>query len=107
MHPETFGRLMVFSPSLWAAPKIYFNAIQFFNPYETKIYLYAGGKESVDMYPNVQRFRSALALQGLDSSRLSFRISFDPMGQHREARWGEEFPKALEWLFGDNRLFLD
>lgn len=101
MHPERFGRLMVFSPSLWAAPKIYFNAIQFFNPYETKIYLYAGGQESADMFPNVQRFKSALALQGLDSSRIQFKIAYDPKGKHQESRWGEEFPKAVEWLFFD------
>lgn len=99
MKPEIFGRLMVFSPSLWAAPKIYFNAIQFFNPFETKIYLYAGGQESRDMLPNVQRFKAALANQGLDSSRLAFKISYDPQGKHQESRWGAEFPMALEWLF--------
>ncbi len=101
LHPEVFGRLMIFSPSLWLTPKIYFQAINFFNPFHTKIYLYAGGNEGTSMIPNVQRLKAALHRRGLDGSKIEFNLSIDPDGEHNEARWGEEFPKAVRWLFFD------
>jgi predicted alpha/beta superfamily hydrolase len=99
MYPETLGRLLVFSPSLWVSSKIYFDAIEFFNPEDTKIYAYAGGKESRYMVPSVERLKEAIQRQGWDASRLQFMLSTDPQGQHNEARWGKEFPKAVSWLF--------
>ena len=32
IYPEVYGKMMIFSPSLWLTPKIYFQAIDFFNP---------------------------------------------------------------------------
>lgn len=99
MHPETFGRLMIFSPSLWISPKIYFDAIEFFNPSETRIYLYGGEKESTTMVPNINRFKETLEKRGMDYGQIQFKISINPRGRHNEVVWGEEFPKAVEWLF--------
>ncbi|TAK37003.1 MAG: alpha/beta hydrolase [Saprospiraceae bacterium] len=99
IYPEVFGKMMIFSPALWVAPKIYFQAINFFNPYTTKIYLYAGGKESENMVPNVKRLQTALQRKGLDGSKIEFHLSINPDGEHNEARWGEEFPKAVKWLY--------
>lgn len=99
IYPEVFGKMMIFSPSLWLTPKIYFQAINFFNPFHTKIYLYAGGNEGANMIPNVQRLKSALQQKGLDGSKIEFELSVDPEGEHNEAKWSEEFPKAVEWLF--------
>ena len=99
IYPEVYGKMMIFSPSLWLTPKIYFRAIDFINPFFTKIYLYAGGKESKTMVPNVQRLKSALQKKGLESSKIEFKVSIDPAGSHEERRWGEEFPVAVKWLF--------
>ncbi|MBK9014237.1 MAG: alpha/beta hydrolase [Saprospiraceae bacterium] len=99
IFPEAFGKMMIFSPSLWLTPKIYFHAINFFNPFQTKIYLYAGGNEGANMVPNVQRLKAALQRKGLDGTKIEFNISIDPEGEHNETKWGEEFPKAVEWLF--------
>ena len=63
MHPNVFGRLMVFSPSLWISPKIYFDAIRFQAPVPMKIYAYGGEKESRYMVPSIQRFKNALVRQ--------------------------------------------
>lgn len=101
IYPEVYGKMMIFSPSLWLTPKIYFQAINFFNPFSTKIYLYAGGKESKTMVPNVQRLKAVLQRKGLDGSKIEFNLSIDPDGGHDETRWGEEFPKAVKWLFFD------
>lgn len=99
IYPEVFGKMMIFSPSLWLTPKIFFQAINFFNPFHTKIYLYAGGNEGANMVPNVQRLKAALQRKGLDGSKIEFNLALDPKGEHNEQRWGSEFPKAVEWLF--------
>ncbi|MEY4902672.1 MAG: hypothetical protein RLZZ292_487 [Bacteroidota bacterium] len=100
MYPEEFSKLMIFSPSLWVTPKIYFEAINFFQPSgKTKIYLYVGGKEGKSTVENVERFKEVLERRGMDGSPIDFELSIDPEGQHNEERWGREFPKALEWLF--------
>ncbi|MFN4146240.1 MAG: alpha/beta hydrolase [Runella sp.] len=100
MYPEILGRLLIFSPSLWVSDKIYFDAIEFFNPLETKIYVYAGGKESRYMIPSVERLKETIEKQGWSPEKLQIQLSLDPKGEHSEARWGKEFPKAVEWLFG-------
>ncbi len=99
IYPEIFGRLMIFSPSLWAVQNVPFAAIRFFNPIATKIYTYAGGKEGASVVPNVKNFQKAIQSQGFDNSKIGFKLALDPNGAHTEKRWGEEFPKAVEWLF--------
>lgn len=99
MYPETIGRLMVFSPSLWVNPKIYFDAVEFFNPMDTRIYLYGGGKESETMLGNINKLISTIEQQGFSTEKLKIKAELDPEGLHNEKRWGQEFPKALMWLF--------
>ncbi|MEM1322427.1 MAG: alpha/beta hydrolase-fold protein [Bacteroidota bacterium] len=99
IHPEIYGKLMIFSPSLWVAPNIHFHAIQFKASYDTRIYLYGGGREGANMIPNIRRFKKALYQRGADETKYSFQLSIDPEGQHNEARWGTEFPHAIAWLY--------
>jgi predicted alpha/beta superfamily hydrolase len=99
MYPSVFGRLMVFSPSLWVTQNIPFETINFRNPLPTKIYTYAGGREGASMIPNVKRFRDNLKNKGLQDSEVNFKLVIDPQGAHSEMRWGQEFPKAVEWMF--------
>jgi predicted alpha/beta superfamily hydrolase len=99
MYPSVFGRLMVFSPSLWAMQNVQFDTIDFYQPQPTKIYAYAGEKEGSNMVPNVQRFHQSIQNRGYDSSGVNIKVTIDPQGLHTEKRWGEEFPKAMEWLF--------
>lgn len=99
MFPHVFGRLMIFSPSLWISQRIYFDAIHFFEPFETRIYLYAGGKEGANMLPNVERLQKTLHNQGFGYKRVKIKTSIDPEGEHNEEQWKKEFPIALRWLF--------
>lgn len=99
LHPEVFGRLMVFSPSLWISPKIYFDAIRFKAPVPMKIYVYGGEQESRYMVPNIQRFNESLSRQQYGGNPIAIHLSVDPTGTHQETHWGREFPKAVEWLF--------
>jgi len=99
MYPDILGRLLVFSPSLWVSSKIYSDAVEFFHPLETKIYLYGGGKEGSYMVENMEKLKKTIHQQGFDPSQLEVQLAVDPTGQHQEKRWGQEFPKAIEWLF--------
>ncbi len=98
MYPEVYGKLMVFSPSLWVLPNIHFNLMNLEEPYDLKIYLYGGGEEGSYMVPNMQRFVQAVEQRKSDTN-IDVNLSIDPKGKHNEVRWGEEFPKAIEWLF--------
>ena len=98
MYPEVYGKLMIFSPSLWVMPNIHFHALNLTESMDAKIYLYGGEKESQNMVPNIKRFKDNIAKKGIEAE-IEFNVSIDPTGKHNEARWGREFPKAIEWLF--------
>lgn len=102
IYPEVFGKLMVFSPSLWVIPKIKLGFLDFFEPLETRLYLYAGGNESDTMIAHVtklkKRFLKRESLQG----KMKIRLSINMDGKHNEVYWSDEFPKAIEWLFFSN-----
>ncbi|HLP95762.1 MAG TPA: alpha/beta hydrolase-fold protein [Saprospiraceae bacterium] len=101
MFPQVYSKFMIFSPSLWAAPKVYFEPVRF-SPYsDTKIYLFAGGKEGSGMIPNVLRFKEYMENHSAGNKNLHIKLSTDPQGRHTEDRWGIEFPKAAEWLYAE------
>ncbi len=98
MYPAVYQKLMIFSPSLWVTPEIPFRIMKLTHQYQGKIYLYGGAAESHTMVPNMERFQQAILKQP-GAKRLDVRLAVDPFGQHNEARWGSEFPLAIEWLF--------
>jgi predicted alpha/beta superfamily hydrolase len=100
MFPEVYSKFMIFSPSLWASPKLFFEPLRLGAFPDTRIYLYGGGKEGSRMAHNLERFKHLLESRGFDPARLQIQLAYDPAGQHNEARWGQEFPRAAEWLFG-------
>lgn len=97
IYPEVYGKLMIFSPSLWVSPNIHFHYMNFFDPRDMRVYVYAGEGESANMVPNIRRFINASEQQ--TEASFTFELSLDPDGAHNEARWGQEFPRAVEWLF--------
>lgn len=103
MFPEVFSKLMIFSPSLWVVPQIPFHLLQMSAEFSGRIYLYGGGQEGETMIPNLERFRSQLRAQ-TRSEHVQFELTIDPFGQHNEVRWGQEFPRALTWLYYGDQL---
>lgn len=98
LHPDFYSKLMIFSPSLWVEPNIHFNANGFTQPYEMRIYLYGGNGEGRYMVPAIRKFEKSL--KDLKTTfNIQVKVSIDPNGRHNEARWGQEFPLAIEWLF--------
>ncbi|MDX2284379.1 MAG: alpha/beta hydrolase-fold protein [Bacteroidia bacterium] len=96
-YSSLFGRLMIFSPSLWVSQEVYDLPGRWLRPHNTRIYLYAGGREGSYMIPAARRLRQALL--DTHTEGLEVRLSEDPDGVHNEARWGREFPEAVRWMF--------
>ena len=97
-NPETFGKLMIFSPSLWVVPELKINAKKAYSA-DTKIYLYAGGDESVTMIKHVKKFQNDLISSEFIKDKSKINLSINRQGKHSETYWSDEFPKAIEWLF--------
>jgi predicted alpha/beta superfamily hydrolase len=102
IYPEVFGKLMVFSPSLWVIPKIKLGFLDFFEPSETRLYLYAGGDESDTMISHVTKLQKRLLKRESLQGKMKIRLSINMDGKHNEVYWSDEFPKAIEWLFFSN-----
>lgn len=99
MYPEVYGKLMIFSPSLWVVPKMDFSHSDFSEPGDTKIYLYAGGDESATMIQHVRKFKKSLLQNEAVAENMKIKLSINMLGKHNEIYWSDEFPKAIEWLF--------
>jgi len=99
LYPQVYSKFMIFSPSLWISEHIYREPLRFHHLSPTKIYLYAGGKESADMAPGASRFKEAIEKRGYKPGTVQFNLEIDPAGEHNESRWGIEFPKAAQWLY--------
>ena len=97
-NPETFGKLMIFSPSLWVVPELKINAKKAYSA-DTKIYLYAGGDESATMIKHVKKFQNDLISSEFIKDKSKINLSINRQGKHSETYWSDEFPKAIEWLF--------
>ncbi len=99
LYPEVYGRLMIFSPSLWAAKNMRFPLLPFLERFHMKVYLYAGDNESEHLVEYVNRF--AEQLKELDAHDIDIEMikRIRPGGTHSEFYWAQEFPRALEWLF--------
>lgn len=100
IRPDTFGKLMIFSPSLWISPKIYETARKFEPKEFTQVYMYAGGSESMQLLPNAQRIVDILQIYAKNNpKKLLVKLAINPSGTHSEYFWGQAFPEALPWLY--------
>jgi predicted alpha/beta superfamily hydrolase len=98
-NPGTFGKLMIFSPSLWISRKIYKSTNSFAPLEKAKIYLYSGGKESEEHLPNAIELGNIINQKMGKGHQIDFHFSINDEGNHSEVHWRKEFPKAIQWLF--------
>lgn len=99
MYPEVYGKLMIFSPSLWVVPKLNISNDFDAEEQDTKVYLYAGGDESATMIEHVRQFKKKMLESEFISDKMKIKLSINDEGKHSESYWSDEFPKAIEWLF--------
>jgi predicted alpha/beta superfamily hydrolase len=97
-NPEVYGKLMIFSPSLWVVPELKIDTKKANNA-DTKIYLYAGGDESKTMIEHTESFKDNLISSEFVKDKSNINLSINRQGKHSETYWSDEFPKAIEWLF--------
>lgn len=96
---QVFSKLLIFSPSLWIAPKIFQQAENFSPHLPMHMYIYSGGKESANHLPNVLRFKNRLLTGNQEFHNIDLHVELNPYGTHSEYYWRHEFPKALQWLY--------
>ena len=101
-YPEVYGKLMIFSPSLWVVPKLTIDS-ENEKTEDTKIYLYAGGDESETMIEHVKKFQENLISSHFVKDKIKINLSINMRGKHSETYWSDEFPKAIEWLFFNSK----
>lgn len=97
-NPEVYGKLMIFSPSLWVIQDLKIKHKKT-NAEDTKIYLYAGGDESATMIEHTKKLKEDLIDSEFIKDNLKINLSINRQGKHSETYWSDEFPKAIEWLF--------
>lgn len=102
-YPEIYGRLMIFSPSLWVVPTLKIESDATENS-DTKIYLYAGGDESATMIEHVRSFKKNILASEFVKDKMKINLSINMEGKHSETYWSDEFPKAIEWLFFNTKV---
>ncbi len=98
MYPKVYHKWMIFSPSLWVDPDILLHTDGYKDPHDLRIYLYGGGDEGPSMAQMLNNFAQSLKALG-KKAQIDLMLSIDPKGRHNEARWGQEFPEAIKWLF--------
>ena len=103
-HPNVFGRVGVFSPSLWFSDSVFVAArAGVASGPRPRMYFVSGGMEGPRTAPGVvvadqQRMIDTLAAAG-------WRVGTDGLGaapadgEHSEWFWRREFPAAYRWLF--------
>ena len=101
-YPKIYGKLMIFSPSLWVVPKLKIDTDSTATD-ETNIYLYAGGDESATMIKHVRSFKENMIASEFVKDKMKINLSINMQGKHSETYWSDEFPKAIEWLFFNSK----
>ena len=98
-YQETFGKVGVFSPSLWFSNSAYVHVSEQGKQYDMKFYLLAGEQESATMANDLIALYNNLQEAGFQTDELQLFLPVD--GQHSEWFWAREFPQAYLWLFAD------
>lgn len=94
-HPETFGKVGVFSPSFWFSESIYDFTENAEITEAIKFYFLAGSAEDETLIPNINKMIRLLEVK-VSEENILFNTVED--GEHNEQLWREAFPKAILWL---------
>ncbi|MCH8566829.1 MAG: hypothetical protein LAT67_01140 [Balneolales bacterium] len=101
LFPETYSRLLLFSPSFWVTPGLPDRFIDEAKTFEGRIYIYGGGDESKFLLGRLETFHTRLEAARLSGRNITSTLSVNLKGKHSEVEWSREFPMAAVWLFGD------
>lgn len=99
-YPEVFGGAGVFSPSLQLSNDIYQMAENFSTASMPAFYLYSGSKEATNAVPNLQKMSDILQKK----QRFIIRTVINPLGQHNETYWKQEFKDFYKWMSSNLKM---
>lgn len=96
-YPNVFGAAGVFSPAFWVAPAIFDEVKNAdWGKHQPRIFFYAGGKESEQMVPDMNKMIKVIEAKG----NYRIRRVLAPLGQHNEPTWRSEFPEFYLFVTG-------
>ncbi|RAJ25351.1 putative alpha/beta superfamily hydrolase [Gelidibacter algens] len=95
-YPETFGNAGIFSPSFWFSNRIFNLVSETTISPNSRFYFLAGSEESETMVPDQTKMVDLLLTKGVPQNNIKNTITEG--GQHNEALWRQNFPKAYQWL---------
>lgn len=93
-YPKIFGGAGIFSPAFWTAPGLENEITKTAPSIRSKLFFYAGGKESDRMIPDMKRIEENI--RSASSSKILERI--DPDARHNEPAWRKYFPEFYRWI---------
>ena len=93
-YPSVFGGAAVFSPSFWISPQIAIDAEKWAGQDMLRFYFYTGGKEDANSVSDMQKIAGILQKK----SSAQIRTVVNPIGQHNEQYWRQEFPSFYAWM---------
>lgn len=93
-YPAVFGTAGVFSPAFHVAPNMYQDASNFVANSTSRFYFYAGVKESATMVSDMQRMSNLFQ----QKQQYVLRTVVNPLGQHNEKYWRQEFADFYKWV---------
>jgi predicted alpha/beta superfamily hydrolase len=108
VSPGMFSRLLLESPSLWAANRQIIRQSRTVQRWPERVFLATGSAEAGrpdrdrSMVDDVQELAAILHRIGLDRRRLRFMV--DQGASHHESSWARRFPDALSFLFAESEL---
>lgn len=88
-YPNIFAGAGIFSPAFWTTPALYSDVEKAKWSTKKKIFFYAGGKESDDMVPDMNKMIDLIQAKG----NYAIKKIVSPLGNHNEKAWREEFPE--------------
>ena len=104
-YPTVFGKVGVFSPAFWFAPKVFDFSKTHGNIEDTRMFFLAGGKEGKNTSFNeinetvkdMNKMVHVLKEKGFPSNNLNVKVV--PEGEHNEKLWRNNFEETILWLF--------
>jgi metallo-beta-lactamase class B len=93
-YPDIFGAAGIFSASFSTNKQVFAEAEQFNTPNMPRFYLYAGKKEPENIVLDNDKMADLLSKK----QRYEIRKVTDPLGQHNEKTWRQEFASLYLWL---------
>jgi len=105
IRPGIIGRLLLESPSLWAANRQMIRQSRGIKRWPERIFLGTGTAEAgrpdrnQSMVDDVRELAAIFRRAGLDDGRL--KLFIEEGATHHESAWARRFPAALSFLFGN------